>query len=336
VLKGGVLARGVVVWLLLSVVFVALDVSGWGDGLALPVPLIVALVTARALERTRWAGDHPWRVALAVVAGCAVVAVLAWAFWLELFGLGPEETAVAALVVAAVTLLLLPARLRAVLLRPLGLEPGSAVHVVTVAAMVLTVLSSIVLFVELQDEPSASIPFHPTDSLISVATDLALALAGVGFLLTRDLKAVLARLDLRPIRLPQVGWAAVTALAFNIVVGVMEWTERLVLPSLHALEDRFDYDFVGLPPLVGAALVWVAAGVGEEILFRGALQPRIGIGLSAALFAILHVQYQIPGILMIFVVGVALGLVKQRTSTTFTIVVHVVYDLIAFLADLWP
>jgi membrane protease YdiL (CAAX protease family) len=336
VLKGGVLARGVVVWLLLSVVFVALDVSGWGDGLALPVPLIVALVTARALERTRWAGDHPWRVALAVVAGCAVVAVLAWAFWLELFGLGPEETAVAALVVAAVTLLLLPARLRAVLLRPLGLEPGSAVHVVTVAAMVLTVLSSIVLFVELQDEPSASIPFHPTDSLISVATDLALALAGVGFLLTRDLKAVLARLDLRPIRLPQVGWAAVTALAFNIVVGVMEWTERLVLPSLHALEDRFDYDFVGLPPLVGAALVSLAAGVGEEILFRGALQPRIGIGLSAALFAILHVQYQIPGILMIFVVGVALGLVKQRTSTTFTIVVHVVYDLIAFLADLWP
>jgi uncharacterized protein len=330
------LARGVVVWLLLSVVFVALDVSGWGDGLALLVPLIVALVTARALERARWAADHPGRVALAVVAGCVVVAVLAWGFWLELFGLGPEETAVAVLVVAAVTLLLLPARLRALLLRPLGLEPGSAVHVVTAAAMALTVLSSIVLFVELQDEPSASIPFHPTDSLISVATDLALALAGVGFLLTRDLKAVLARLDLRPVRLPQVGWAVVTALAFNIVVGVMEWTERLVLPSLHALEDRFDYDFIGIPPLLGAALVSLAAGVGEEILFRGALQPRIGIGLSAALFAILHVQYQIPGILMIFVVGVALGFIKQRTSTTFTIMVHVVYDLIAFLADLWP
>jgi hypothetical protein len=76
--------------------------------------------------------------------------------------------------------------------------------------------------------------------------------------------------------------------------------------------------------------------VGEEILFRGALQPRLGIGLSAALFAVLHVQYQIPGILMIFAVGVGLGLVKRRTSTTFTIVVHVVYDLAAFLADIWP
>jgi membrane protease YdiL (CAAX protease family) len=332
------LARGVAVWLLLSVVFVALDLGGWGDGLALPVPLILALVTARALERSRWAREHPGWVAVIVAAGCTAVAALAWAWWLELepFGLAPAETALAALVVAGLALLLVAPRLREVLLRPLGLDPNSPVHAVTVAAMLLTVLSSIVLFVELQDEPSASIPFHPSDSVVAVATDLALALAGVGFLLTRDVRGVLERLDLRPVRLPQVGWAAATALAFNVVVAVMEWTERLVLPTFHALEDRFDYEFIGIPPLVGAALVSLAAGVGEEILFRGALQPRIGIGLSAALFAILHIQYQIPGILMIFVVGVALGLVKQRTSTTFTIVVHVVYDLIAFLADLWP
>ena len=329
-------ARGVVVWLLLSILFVVLDLGGWVDGLSLPVPLIVALVTARALERSTWGREHPGRVAVSVAAGCVALAVLAWSWWLEPFGLAPVETAVAALVVATLALLLVPARLRELVLRPLGLDPNSAVHAVTAAAMLLTVLSSVVLFIELQDEPSASIPFHPADSLVSVATDLALALAGVGFLLTRDVRAALARLDLRPVRLPQMGWAVATALAFNVVVAVMEWTERLVLPSLHALEDRFDYEFIGIPPLLGAALVSLAAGVGEEILFRGALQPRIGIGLSAALFAILHVQYQIPGILMIFVIGVALGLVKQRTSTTFTIVVHVVYDLIAFLADLWP
>ncbi|MGH7312156.1 MAG: lysostaphin resistance A-like protein, partial [Candidatus Rokuibacteriota bacterium] len=247
----------------------------------------------------------------------------------------PAETAAASLVVAAFAVLLAPARLRAVLHRPLGLDPASPVHTVTAAAMLLTVLSAIVLFVELQEEPSASVPFHPTDSLVAVASDLALALAGVGFLLTRDVRAALARLDLRPLRLPQVGFAAVTALALNVSVAAMEWTESLVLPGVHALEDRFDYEFVGIPPVVGAALVSLAAGVGEEVLFRGALQPRLGIGLSAALFAILHVQYQIPGILMIFAVGVALGLVKQRTSTTFTIVVHVVYDLVAFLAHIW-
>lgn len=329
------LARGPLVWLLLSVAFVALDLSGVAEGLALSVPLIVAVVVARALEHSGWARRRPAWVAASVAAVCVGLAAVTWVFGLEPFGLAPAETAAAALLVAVFTLLLAPARLRAVLLRPLGLDPASPVHAVAVVAMLLTVLSSIVLFVDLQEEPSASVPFHATDSLVSVASDLALALAGVGFLLTRDARAALGRLDVRPLRLPQVGWAVATALVFNIAVAVMEWTESLMLPDLHALEARFDYEFIGIPPVVGAALVSLAAGVGEEVLFRGALQPRLGIGLSAALFAILHVQYQIPGILMIFVVGVALGFVKRRTSTTFTIVVHVVYDLAAFLADIW-
>jgi uncharacterized protein len=128
-------------------------------------------------------------------------------------------------------------------------------------------------------------------------------------------------------------WACAAALAFHVVVAGLEWTESVLLPDLHALEDRFDYEFVGIPPLVGAVLVSVAAGVGEELLFRGALQPRVGVGPSAALFAVLHVQYQLPGMLMIFVVGVALGALKRRTATTFTILVHVFYDLGAFLVD---
>ncbi len=328
-------ARGLLVWLLLSVVFVALDLTGRAEGLALPVPLIVAVVAARALQGREWARTHATWVAAVVAAICAALAVVVWVLALEPFGLAPVEAAGLCLTVAGLTVLLTPSRLRTVLLRPLGLDPASAVHAVAVVAMVLTVLSSMVLFVELQEEPSASVPFHPSDSLVAVGADVALALAGVGFLLTRDGGAARARLDLRRLRLPQVGWAVATALVFNVAVAVMEWTESLVLPDLHALEDRFDYEFIGIPPVAGAALVSLAAGVGEEILFRGALQPRLGIGLSAALFAILHVQYQVPGILMIFAVGVGLGLVKRRTSTTFTIVVHVVYDLAAFLADIW-
>jgi hypothetical protein len=42
----------------------------------------------------------------------------------------------------------------------------------------------------------------------------------------------------------------------------------------------------------------------------------------------------VPGILMIFVVGLALGLLKRRTSTTFAVIVHVVYDLGVFLIEL--
>ncbi len=327
---------GPVLWLLLSALFVTLDLVGVAEGLGLVVPLIVAVVAARALQGWPWAWTHAtWLAVVAATISAALAAVM-WVFALDPFGLAPVETAAAFLLVAVLTVLLAPRRLRALLLRPLGLDPTSAVHAVAVVAMVLTALFSMVLFVDLQEETSASVPFHPSDSLVAIVSDLALALAGVGFLLTRDRRAALARLDVRPLRLPHVGWAVATALVFNVAVALMEWTESLVLPDLHALEDRFDYEFVGIPPVMGAALVSLAAGVGEEVLFRGALQPRLGIGLSAALFAILHVQYQIPGILMIFAVGVALGLVKRRTSTTFTIVVHVVYDLVAFLADVWP
>jgi membrane protease YdiL (CAAX protease family) len=326
---------GLLLWLVVAVAFVALDLAGVTEGLTVTVPLILAAVAARVLGRTGWAGNHPGGVALAVVAACAAGAAATWTFALEPFGMPVLETVAAWLAVAVLAALLAPARLRAALLRPLGLDPGCPVHAVAAAAIALTALSAVVLFVELQQEPSASVPFHPTDSLVAVVSDVGLALAGVGFLVTRDVPATLARLGLKPLRPPQVGYAAVTALALNVAVAAMEWAESLALPGLHALEDRFDYEFVGIPLVAGAVLVSVSAGVGEEVLFRGALQPRLGIVLSAALFAILHVQYQIPGILMIFAVGAALGVIKQRTSTTFTILVHVVYDLVAFLAHAW-
>jgi membrane protease YdiL (CAAX protease family) len=329
------LARGLLAWLLLSAVLVAFDAAGLADGLALPVPLIVALVVARALEHAEWARRHPLRMALAVAGGCLGLAPLIWVLQLEWFDLAPPELTVMLVLAGGLIVILSAHRMRALLLRPLGLDPTKPVDAVVAVALVVTVLTSVLLFVSLKDEPATTIPFYATDSIVAVVSDLTLALAGVGFLLTRDLRASLARLDLHPISLRQAGWAVGAAALFHVVVGLMEWTESIVLPGIHALEERFDYHFVGIPPLVGAALVSLAAGVGEEVLFRGALQPRIGIVATAGLFAVLHVQYQVPGILMIFVVGLALGLLKQRTSTTFTAVVHVVYDLGAFLLDFY-
>lgn len=326
--------RGLAAWLALCIVFVVLDVAGVAEGLAFPVPLIVALVLARVLEHAAWARRRPRLVALAVAMACAVLAVAVRVLDLDLLGFGPPDLAATLAVAAALGLLLSSAWVRAAVLPPLGLSPASPVHAVTAAALVIAAASSVMLFVELQDEATASIPFYATDSVVAVSADLALALAGIGFLLTRDFHAALERLDLRRLRWPQVGWAFAAAVLFHALVGVLDWTESIVLPGVHALEDRFAYEFVGIPPLLGAVLVSVAAGVGEEVLFRGALQPRLGIVLSAALFAVLHVQYQVPGILMIFAIGMALGLLKRQTSTTFTVVVHVVYDLGAFLTDI--
>src|SRR5512145_2359267 len=245
------LARGLVIWLFVSAVFLMLDAAGVADGLALPVPLIVALVVARALEHGDWARRHPRGLALGVAAGCFALVVLTWILQLQWFDLTPLEFTITALVAGTLITALGFQGPRVLLLSPLGLDPARSVHAVVAVTLTLAVLTAILLFVALKDEPAATIPFYATESVISVISDVALALAGVGFLLTRDLRAALDRLDLRPIRLRHAGWAMAAAAGFHLVVGAMEWTESIVLPGLHALEERFDYEFVGVPPLMG-------------------------------------------------------------------------------------
>jgi len=139
------------------------------------------------------------------------------------------------------------------------------------------------------------------------------------------------RLGFVPITRRQVAWAGVVAGGFVVAAGVLDHAEAWLLPEIYGREGRFSLKFANVSPWLGAPLVAVAAGVGEEAVFRGALQPRVGVPLTALLFAAVHVQYEIPGIMLIFLIGVVLGILRERTSTTFTAVAHMLYDIAAFL-----
>jgi membrane protease YdiL (CAAX protease family) len=312
-------------------VFAVLDLGGFLSGLLLPVPLVLALVFARAVGTGRGREYASRLVAAVVAAACLPAAAFVWRLGISLGDLSPALVVTALLAFAVTLAVLLVPPLGSRFLRALGLDPASPVHRVVAVAFVLTVLDAGVLFLELAEAGPVEIPFYPSDPFVSLMTDLTLALAGVGFGLTRGLRAALARLDLRWITRRQVALAVVVAIVFQVIVGAMEYLESVLLPSVHALEDRFGYEFVGLPPWVGAVLTSIAAGVGEEVLFRGALQPRLGVVLTALLFGALHVQYQVPGMIVIVLIGIGLGIVKERTSTTFTALVHVFYDIGAFL-----
>ena len=297
----------------------------------MPVPLILALAFARAAG-TGEGGAYASRLVAAVVAAaCLPAATFVWRFGISVGVLSPTlvVTALLAFALALAVLLVPPAGGR--FLRALGLDGASPVHRVVAVAFVLTVLDAVALFSELRQSGPVEIPFYPADPLVSVMSDVALALAGVGFGLTRGFRECLARLGVSSINRRQIAMAVVIALLFHVIVGGLEYLERLLLPTVHALEDRFGYQFVGLPPWVGAVLASISAGVGEEVLFRGALQPRLGVVLTAVLFGALHVQYQVPGMIVIVLIGIGLGLVKERTSTSFVILVHVLYDAGAFL-----
>ncbi len=80
--------------------------------------------------------------------------------------------------------------------------------------------------------------------------------------------------------------------------------------------------------MVGVNLIlFASAGIGEEILFRGAIQPRFGIVLTAAFWALVHTQYQLSFVVLgLFLVGILFGLIRKYMGTTPAIIAHALYN----------
>lgn len=158
-----------------------------------------------------------------------------------------------------------------------------------------------------------------------------LAFAGVGWLTRRTLAEAAARLGLA-----WPGWRDL--LVGGVTLGALwglnsgaDIVQHRLFPELWASDRRVTEAITtGLTP-ARAVLLGLSAGIGEEITLRGALQPRLGILLTSAFFAALHVQYSWFGMLVILVLGALLGWVRQRTNTTVVILVHVAYDVMAVM-----
>jgi uncharacterized protein len=74
-------------------------------------------------------------------------------------------------------------------------------------------------------------------------------------------------------------------------------------------------------------LIFASAGIGEEILFRGAIQPRFGIVLTSAFWALVHTQYQLTFVVLgLFLAGILFGLIRRYLGTTPAIIAHALYN----------
>jgi membrane protease YdiL (CAAX protease family) len=83
---------------------------------------------------------------------------------------------------------------------------------------------------------------------------------------------------------------------------------------------------------IGAVIVAVCAGVAEELIFRGLLQPRFGWFITNVAFATAHAfQYGVDGLVVVFALGAILAFVRSRWNTTAAISVHVAYDALLLL-----
>jgi hypothetical protein len=161
---------------------------------------------------------------------------------------------------------------------------------------------------------------------------LVLTLAGVGFLVRRDLPQSAERLGLRRLRARDLGFIVAGAAALLALNTGTEWLQRTSFPALWAHDHEVNDALVKGLSAGQAVLLGVTAGVGEELTMRGALQPRLGLILTSVLFAGLHVQYSWFGMLVVMLIGVLLGVLRKRTSTTVCIAVHALYDVAAIFS----
>lgn len=174
-------------------------------------------------------------------------------------------------------------------------------------------------------------------SLISIISSqlpfVVVAAAGIGFGYRRNLRETLARLGYGPLTLRQLGVVVLfvagtlaLSLAFDALFAALQ-------PELYSRVGEVSEGLAsteGFSPLAAVLfglLIGVGAAAGEETLFRGALQPALGIPLASLLWASLHVQYGLSVLLVyIFVISVAWGILRNRINTTATFLVHAGYN----------
>ena len=176
-------------------------------------------------------------------------------------------------------------------------------------------------------------PVSPSLVVMSELPFVILALCGLGLGVRRNFREVIDRLGYGPLTLAQLGFVPVfIAAALALEVGfnfLFSWLQPELFESVGEIsEGLFNADNLSLPAaILFGLLIGVGAAAGEETLFRGAVQPALGITLTSILFASIHYQYG-PSIVLIhiFVLSVGFGLLRKYVNTTAAFLAHAGYN----------
>lgn len=216
--------------------------------------------------------------------------------------------------------------LRRLLSHVIPIDPASLTHAVALIAVGLTLLLGVAVFLAPAGQsPLADQPASAAEIIAQHLGALILALFSVGLYLRRSWPAALARLGLT--KLSPV--AAAGSLLVGLGAAAAHWLLRVVDPGVLSHPDRITALLSGQrDQLWLGGLVAVVMAIGLEVLFRGALQPRLGIPLTALTFAAANILFAALGPLLLLIgLGLALGLWRQRVGTTGTILALAIYGL---------
>ena len=167
--------------------------------------------------------------------------------------------------------------------------------------------------------------------IILLATFTLTAFPTVGFLIAwwvnKETPTVV--LELHENALLNVG----IGLAVGLGTGILAWSviqTKIMKPIQHKYSGLISSLRLNLPKII---YISICAGVGEEILFRGGLQPIMGIWLTSIVFVALHGylnptdwRISIYGIVMTLIIALY-GWMNDYFGILSSIVAHTVIDV---------
>jgi membrane protease YdiL (CAAX protease family) len=234
--------------------------------------------------------------------------------------------------------------------RWLPLDPDSFPDSVALATTLAMTIGCFIPLIVLRQPPLLVIAKNLKDDFATLANQssllelyarlywtLPVAILAAGFPLVRNFPAALQRLGLV---MPSRGQLQMVPICTVFLIGLMLVVDRGIgtvwrqvgLPVTD--ETTFDQLMKFAKNGAGAIAIGVTAGICEELTFRGLLQPRIGLWPANLLFTAIHAQqYHLDGLLSVFLIGLILGRIRERTNTTTTILIHGLYDFILVLGS---
>lgn len=215
----------------------------------------------------------------------------------------------------------------------------SIVHTTAVVLLLLLITGQIVPFLVAGGTETMASNLQTqgvslTEPVLQAFLQVLAAFLGVGYAIRRDITQALQRLSLRwptalDVRMGIItGGALVGVLfAFNFVLVILQSPEEI-----EAQNQAAESLALAFATPLAAFILSASAAIGEEVFFRGALQPVFGNILTSIVFVLLHTQVFItPGILLLFIVSLGLGWIRIRHSTTTAVIAHFIYNFTQLL-----
>ncbi|MBA2776853.1 MAG: CPBP family intramembrane metalloprotease [Chloroflexia bacterium] len=166
--------------------------------------------------------------------------------------------------------------------------------------------------------------------ILNAVTFVAIAYVAVGYRVHRTGQEATRRLGLN---IPDLKTVAISVgmvlpcFAVSLVGSAL--TVAFQPDVVDNLEETMEQLTSGLTNPIGALLIGLSAGIGEEVLFRGAIQPRFGIVIAALFWTSLHIQYDVSFVLLgLFGVGILFGVQRKYFGATSAVITHALYNML--------